>query len=141
MKDRIEELLEKYWEGESSLEEERELKRLLKTQEDFVEERSLFGLLEDYKEEEPKNLQIPATKVRKMPSAWLNWAASIAIVVSSFFGWRIYQQEQERQAYEDVMEAFAMIQNNLAKGQDQMEIMNDMKYLNTTNHLFGADKK
>jgi hypothetical protein len=39
------------------------------------------------------------------------------------------------------MQAFALIQTNFAKGQEQMQVMNEMKYLNTTNQLFGTEKK
>jgi hypothetical protein len=142
MKERIEELLEKYWEGETTLPEEQELKSLLKSQSEFLEEKSLFGLMESFAQEEPENLSIPKGKIRKINSSWLSWAASVAIFIASFVGWRAYEQkQQERQAYEEVMQAFAMIQTNFAKGQEQMQVMNEMKYLNTTNQLFGTEKK
>ncbi|WP_296701946.1 hypothetical protein [Algoriphagus sp.] len=142
MKDRIESLLEKYWEGETTLVEEQELKTLLNSQSEFKVEKSLFGLFESYGQEEPENVFIPKAKVRKINSRWLSWAASVAIFTASFVGWRAYEQKQEeRQAYEEVMQAFALIQTNFAKGQEQMQVMNEMKYLNTTNQLFGAGKK
>ena len=142
MKERIESLLEKYWEGETSLAEEQELKSLLKSQSDFEEEKGFFGLMESYGQENPKNLIMPKAKVRKINSQWLSWAASVAIFTASFVGWRVYEKNQEeRQAYEEVMQAFALIQTNLAKGQEQMQVMNDMKYLNTTNQMFGTIKK
>ncbi len=142
MKERIESLLEKYWEGETSLAEEQELKSLLKSQSDFEEEKSFFGLMESYGQENPENLTMPKAKVRKINSQWLSWAASVAIFTASFVGWRVYEKNQEeRQAYEEVMQAFALIQTNLAKGQEQMQVMNEMKYLNTTNQMFGTIKK
>lgn len=142
MKERIESLLEKYWEGETSLAEEQELKSLLKSQSDFEEEKGFFGLMESYGQENPENLTMPKAKVRKINSQWLSWAASVAIFTASFVGWRVYEKNQEeRQAYEEVMQAFALIQTNLAKGQEQMQVMNDMKYLNTTNQMFGTIKK
>ncbi|MBB6326116.1 hypothetical protein FHS59_001744 [Algoriphagus iocasae] len=142
MKERIESLLEKYWEGETSLAEEQELKSLLKSQSDFEKEKGFFGLMESYGQENPENLTMPKAKVRKINSQWLSWAASVAIFTASFVGWRVYEKNQEeRQAYEEVMQAFALIQTNLAKGQEQMQVMNDMKYLNTTNQMFGTIKK
>lgn len=142
MKEKIESLLEKYWEGETSLAEEQELKSLLKSQSDFEEEKGFFGLMESYGQENPGNLTMPKAKVRKINSQWLSWAASVAIFTASFVGWRVYEKNQEeRQAYEEVMQAFALIQTNLAKGQEQMQFMNDMKYLNTTNQMFGTIKK
>lgn len=142
MKERIESLLEKYWEGETSLAEEQELKSLLKSQSDFEKEKGFFGLMESYGQENPENLTMPKAKVRKINSQWLSWAASVAIFTASFVGWRVYEKNQEeRQAYEEVMQAFSLIQTNLAKGQEQMQVMNDMKYLNTTNQMFGTIKK
>lgn len=142
MKDRIENLLGKYWEGETTLEEERELKTLLGSQSEYENEKEYFGLIEDYGSEEPESLYIPKAKVRKLNSSWLSWAASVAIFTASFVGWRAYEQkQQEEQAYEEVMQAFALIQTNMAKGQEQLEVMNDIKYLNTTNQLFGTVKK
>lgn len=142
MNKRIGSLLEKYWEGETSLAEEQELKSLLKSQSDFEEEKKLFGLMESYSLEEPQNLYMPKTKVRKINSTWWSWAASVAIFTASFVGWRAYEQkQQEREAYEEVMQAFVLIQTNFAKGQEQMQVMNEMKYLNTTNQLFGTVKK
>jgi len=142
MKERIERLLEKYWEGETSLADEQELKTLLKSHSSFEEEKDFFGLMETYSLEEPENVSMPKTKVRKINSRWLSWAASVAIFTASFVGWRAYEQkQQEREAYEEVMQAFALIQTNFAKGQEQMQVMNEMKYLNTTNQLFGTVKK
>jgi len=43
MAERIEYLLEKYWSGESSLEEEKELKGLLNTTDLFAAEKEFFG--------------------------------------------------------------------------------------------------
>ena len=100
MKERIESLLEKYWEGETSLAEEQELKSLLKSQSDFEEEKGFFGLMESYGQENPKNLIMPKANVRKINSQWLSWAASVAIFTASFVGWRVYEKNQEeRQAY------------------------------------------
>lgn len=142
MKEKIEQLLEKYWEGETSLQEEQELKSLLSSQSDFEEEKAFFGAFESFKEEEPVNLVIPKTKVRKIDTRWMSWAASVAIFTASFVGWRVYEQKQEeREAYVEVMQAFALIQSNMAKGQEQMQVMNEIKYLNTTNQMFGTVKK
>ena len=65
MKEKIEQLLEKYWEGETSLQEEQELKSLLSSQSDFEEEKAFFGSFESFKDEEPEKLVIPKTKVSK----------------------------------------------------------------------------
>lgn len=137
MNQRIDELLEKYWEAESSLAEEQELKRLLQNAEGYEEEKALFIGLRDFSTEEP-NLKMPTKTVPIKFRNWMSWAASVAILVGSAWGWAIYEQKQaEQQAYTEVMQAFALIQTNLSKGQEEMTVMNDLKYLNTTNQLFG----
>lgn len=134
---RIEELLEKYWNAETSLAEEQELKSLLSQAEGYDEEKEMFSSIAGLASAEPGNLTFPKVKIRKINTSWLNWAASIAIIAGSFFGWRVYEQKQaEKEAYEQVMMAFALIQTNFSKGQEQLEVMNDLKYLNTTNQLF-----
>lgn len=139
---RIEELLEKYWNAETSLAEEQELKNLLSKAEGYEEEKKMFSGISKLASVEPENLSFPKGKIRKLNPSWLNWAASIAIVAGSFYGWRVYEQKQaEKEAYDQVMMAFALIQTNLSKGQDQMEVMNDLKYLNTTKELFETTSK
>lgn len=138
MKPRIETLIEKYWEAETSLEEERELKALLRTTAGFEEEKALFGIVDDFKTEMPQRLQFPTEKTaRTIRMQWLGWAASVALLAGSIWIWQDYEQKkQEELAYQQVMEALALIQNNLSKGQEQMQPLNDLKYLNTTNQLF-----
>ena len=138
MKSRIEELVEKYWETETTLEEERELKALLRTTDGFEDEKALFGIMDDFKTEMPQRLQFPTEKpARTIRMQWLGWAASVALLAGSIWIWQDYEQKkQEELAYQQVMEALALIQNNLSKGQEQMQPLNDLKYLNTTNQLF-----
>ncbi len=142
METRVHELLAKYWEAETSLEEEKELRDLLQTVEGFEEEKILFGGLGELSEMEPQ-LEIPEekpkeTKVRRITPVWLNWAASVLILVSSVWIWQYTEQRKaEEEAYEEVMMALAMIQSNLAKGKENMKEIEDLKYLNTTNQIFG----
>lgn len=139
---RIEELLEKYWNAETSLAEEQELKNLLWQSEGYEDEKEMFSGIAGLASVVPENLSFPKGKIRKLNASWLNWAASIAILAGSFYGWRVYEQKQaEKEAYDQVMMAFALIQTNLSKGQEQMEVLNDLKYLNTTNELFETTTK
>ena len=59
MKERIEILVQKYWEAESTLEEERELRELLRATDGFDQEKRLFGILEEYRSTEPTQVRIP----------------------------------------------------------------------------------
>lgn len=142
MNARIEDLLTKYYDAETSLVEEQELKVLLRASEGFVDEKMLFGILDEFKKQEPSKIKLPQAKMRKLNPSWMSWAASAAILIGSIWGWQVYEQKQaEQAAYEEVMMAFALIQTNLSKGQAQMEPMNNLKYLNTTDQIFGQSKK
>ncbi|HSF54242.1 MAG TPA: hypothetical protein VLA71_10835 [Algoriphagus sp.] len=142
MKTRTEELLEKYWEAETSLSEEKELRILILESEGYEKEKELFQALGNFRSEEPQKLSIPKAKVRRLNTTWISWAASVTILLGSYWGWRTYEQKQaEKAAYEEVMYALDLIQSNLSKGQQQMQPLNDLKYLNTTNQVFQMDQK
>lgn len=136
MNQRIDELLDKYWAAESSLDEEQELKALLLSADDYEGEKALFSGLKEISSIEPilkKPIRIVPIKSRKL----INWAASIAILIGSVWGWTIYEKKQaERKAYMEVMQAFVLIQKNLSRGQEEMRVMNDLRYLNTPTQLF-----
>jgi hypothetical protein len=138
MKTRLELLLEKYWEAESTIEEEKELKSLLHQAKGYEEEKALFGILSEFKKMEPQSVQLPGSNTKRTINwSWIGWAASVAILASSVWVWQEYEQKKEEElAYQQVMEALALIQNNLAKGQQQLQPLHDLKYLNTTNQLF-----
>lgn len=142
MKSHLEDLLEKYWEGETSLSEEKELRRLILEAEGYEKEKEFFATLGQFKSLEPKNLSFPKGKSRRLVPQWTRWAASIAIILGTYWGWSTYEQKQaEEQAYQEVMQALILIQTNLSKGQQQLQPLNDLKYLNTTNQLFQLNQK
>jgi hypothetical protein len=142
MNARIEDLLAKYYDAETSLAEEQELKVLLRASDGFEAEKMLFGILADFRKVELSKISLPEAKVRKLNASWMSWAASAAILIGSFWGWQVYEQKQaEQAAYEEVMMAFALIQTNLSKGQARLHPMNNLKYLNTTDQIFGQSKK
>ena len=134
---RIEELLAKYWEAETSLQEEQELKDLLSEADGYEDVKEFFLGFSLLASQEPKGLTIPIQTRKTSSWNWVKWAASLAIMGSSFYLWEINEQKKaEREAYEQVMQAFALIQNNFAKGQTQMGALNGLRYLNTTQELF-----
>lgn len=142
MNERIQDLLTKYYEAETSNGEEQELKVLLRASTEFEEEKLLFGILADFRKVEPIKISLPEAKVRKLNPSWISWAASAVILIGSFWGWQVYEQKQaEKAAYKEVMMAFALIQNNLSKGQAALQPMNNLKYLNTTDQIFGQSQK
>ena len=142
MNTKIDELLSKYWDGETSLEEEKELKTLLLDADGFEQEKTYFGILQEYKRVNPEKLPFPLSgkSIRSFQIRWIGWAASLILLISSVWIWRDYEQKKEQElAYQEVMEALALIQTNLAKGQSQMQPLNDLKYLNTTQQLFSTN--
>ncbi len=138
MNQRIEELLERYWSAESSLAEEVELKELLSKSPGYEDEKRLFDSLRELAGNEPLRVYIPKTKTRMLKYSWAKYAAAVALIAGSLSVWRVYEHRQaEERAYQEVMQAFTLIHTNFMKGQEQMQVMEDLKYLNTTNHLFG----
>lgn len=141
MNKRIDELLEKYWKAETSLAEERELRGLLAKSDQYKAEKEMFLGLRDWSMEEP-NLRMPSKTIKMKSRKWIGWAASVAILIGTAWGYQAYERKQaEEQAFRDVMQAFAMIQTNFSKGQDQLKVMNEFRYLNTTTELFGENLK
>jgi hypothetical protein len=141
---RLKELLDKYWEAETSLDEEKEIRELLQAVEGFEDEKILFGGLDEISEMQPQierpEEKAKETMVRRITPVWLNWAASILILVSSVWVWQYTEQRKaEQDAYEEVMMALSMLQTNLAKGKENMKEIEDLKYLNTTNQIFGQE--
>ncbi|NVJ85007.1 MAG: hypothetical protein HWE15_01810 [Algoriphagus sp.] len=140
MNTRIEELLEKYWNTESTLAEEAELRDLLSKVEGYETEKEWFLSLQDLAMEEPVGLKIPG-KGKSRSFSWLGWAVSILILIGSYSGWQAYERQQQQEAYREVVAALSLIQDKFSEGQSQMQKMNELKYLNTTNSLFENQKK
>lgn len=141
MNARIKELLDKYWDAETTLEEEKELRNLLSQATGFGHEKALFEALGKFKSEDPTHLKSPETRSKKLNPFWISWAASAAVLIVSFYGWRVHEQKQaEKQAYEQVMQALSLIQTNLSRAQQQLGPLNDLKYLNAPDQVFHLSK-
>lgn len=142
MKARIEELLEKYWEANTSLQEEEELKNLLKSADGFDELNLLFEGLDQAKSEESAGLVLPQNRPAKtIRMQWMGWAA---VILVSIAGTWIYQENAqsraEEAAYREVMQALALVQGNLEKGKDQLEPLKELQHLNKPQELFDLDQ-
>lgn len=121
----IESLLDKYYEGETSLQEENILREFFTTQdvpEHLLFEKSQFVF---YKEEKQKTKDIElkveneSRAVRKLN--WMNYAAAAVLLIS--VGWfsnvqyEKYQKQQEvKYAYEQTQKAMKMLASNFNKG-------------------------
>ncbi|WP_226391265.1 hypothetical protein [Penaeicola halotolerans] len=130
-KERIEELIDKYWAAESSLEEEQELRFWLAqdTSSNYRELKDLLGGFEALAQE-----QMPATsllfatrqKPQRSPKYWMSVAASFLILIASGVGAWQYQrymqvkQAEADQAYNDMIKVLSIMGEKLNKGKKEM---------------------
>jgi len=138
----IDQLLEKYWEGETTLEEERALKSYFSgnnIEKRFQYAAPLFQALHEEKSVAMSTPPLPL-KVIKKPMQWTRWAAAAALVgVLSIAGWRAIKQHQQEmeiaaiekklntdtfedpeQAAAEIKAALAFVSSKLNKGKRQM---------------------
>lgn len=135
---KIEKLLEKYFEAETTLAEERQLKDYF-SGEDIAEHLSEYRSYFHYLKEEPKvrsikKIELP--KERKFPMKFISIAASFLLMVS-IFSYQQYQHNQElaaREAFAKTQEALQLISQNLNKGNRAIAQLN--YYEETQNKVF-----
>jgi len=81
----------------------------------------------------------------RLVNGWMQLAATVVLLVGLGFLLRQYQVRQEKvaqeQAYIEVMEAFALLQQNLQQGERQLEVMQDLKYLHTAHQLLNLNER
>ena len=116
---KMEALLEKYFEGETSIAEENELKNYFSSPDvapDLEQYKPLFGYFADAKKENfEKNVPLIP---RKQKVAWLSIAASIAVLIGigsyAYFNIDKEKENKELGTYEDPKEALEATQKALA---------------------------
>ncbi|MCL6258623.1 hypothetical protein M3O96_05965 [Aquiflexum sp. TKW24L] len=136
MKNRLSALLEKYWEGETTLEEEREIKILLQKVEGFDAEKKFFLGVKMISTIHPTDFQIKNSK-KKPTIYWLKIAALFIIFFAvGSASYRYHEKKAEREAFEQVMHAFNLIQTNMQKGTESLSAMEELRHLNTTQEIF-----
>ena len=145
---RIDELLAKYWECETTLEEERELKTLLNdpsVPEKYRKEAALFGyfekeqasgqlgelfehrVMEAVHESEAAGISEDQGRIRRMWQDVVKVAAVVAILVTAVFVARDQYKENEenpeiaeaRAAFEETKKALLMISASMNNGTEQ----------------------
>ncbi len=117
----IEKLVEKYFEGETSLREEAELRQYFTTNQvpNHLEAyQDLFGYFEQ-KQKELYTKPIVVSKKIKVPYKWLSIAASVAILIS-VFTIKPFNNEPSREEllaqYQTAQQALDLIATSLNKG-------------------------
>ena len=140
MKEKVEALLEKYYEGKTSLEEEKELKKLLLMIPGYEVEKQFFLGVEVIKSMEPAPKIAP--KAKGEISLWQKVAAVMVVFIGLTWLFVDHQSKKEEAiAYAQVMEAFSLIRENMKKGTTSLSAMKEMKHLNKTNELFNIKEK
>ena len=121
MESRIKGLLEKYWQGETSIEEERLIKEYFKNNPNHSGEGQYFGKIKSEKHVFPhKAFEHPGRKIRRV---WLSVAAAVIILLISIpfvFNNQTQQDQFEvdnpAEALEITRASLQMVSNGLNKG-------------------------
>ena len=124
---KMEALLEKYFEGETSIAEENVLKNYFSSSNvapHLEQYRPLFGYFTEAKEQKFTNEVLLVSKKRKM--AWLSIAASIVVLMGvgtySYFNENAVNENKELGTYDDPKEAFEATQKALAMLSDNVNV-------------------
>jgi len=131
----IEKILEKYWEANTSLEEEKILREYFASG-NVAPHLQQYGMLFDhYKQSQSENYSknlVLKSKQKKKSIQWLSIAASLALLVGTFFGKQEYDKYQQRKQFAEIKKALELLSYNLNKG-------NDAVYAVSNNLLKGSD--
>ncbi|CAA0141688.1 hypothetical protein [Tenacibaculum maritimum] len=134
----IEKLIEKYLNGETTLEEETVLKNYFLSEEvapHLQEYQVLFEYFKVSKEEFcEKEIQLKPNESKKKNWKWLSIAASITLLFSIYMGNNYYQQRKIEKQFGQVKEALEMLSVNLKKSDEA--IVSLYTYENTVNKIF-----
>jgi hypothetical protein len=129
---KIELLIEKYLEAQTSLEEEKLLKSFFSKPNipsHLLVYRDMFTFftteeLLDYQASSPSVTK----KVKKAKINWTHAAAVAVLMVSTFFPARQYYQEQQAKiAYKETLKAFAILANNYQKATASVGYLNEFE--------------
>lgn len=93
----IHELLERYWEGETSLEEERKIKEYFHTGRIDERLRPLAPMFQAFKEEQEVKLASKAKTVTMRPQMY-QWATAASIALLLVAGWWMMRDEKQESA-------------------------------------------
>ena len=130
--DRIEQLLEKYFEATASGAEERELR-------DYFSGEGIAPHLEAYRpmfayfseaKEERSTRQIPL-KTRRYVYQWLSVAAAAVLIFGLFFGSEYREQRKAEFAYQQTRKALGLIAQNLDRGTSKVARISEFEEAKT----------
>ena len=139
----IKNLLEKYFEGETSLQEEKELKNYFSSENiapELLQYKSMFGYFSEEKTTESEREIVLEKKSNHRK--WLGMAASIVILLGIGFTFLKQPVQQDdlgtfddpEMALIETQKAFNLIAENLNKGKESINYLQE--YENTKNRIF-----
>jgi len=147
--DKIEQLLEKYFDGETSIAEENELKNYFSSSgvaQHLEQYQPLFGYFSTAKEQQFEQ-HIPLT-AKKRKVAWISVAASVVVLLGAgtfaYFNYSTSTQSQDLGSYDSPEEAFretqkalSLLSNNVNVGVESVQYIRE--YENTKDKVFIAN--
>lgn len=115
---KIEKLMAAYFEGKTSLSEERELKEYF-TSGDVAAEYESYRPLFQYmvvakNEQSQRTFKIPSG--RRLNLAWASVAAAVVVAFGIYFGQSYQEQKQAEMAYQETKRAISLLAENLERG-------------------------
>ncbi|WP_445385291.1 hypothetical protein ACT6NV_00305 [Robiginitalea sp. IMCC44478] len=126
--DRIEKLMEKYFEATTTVAEEEKLK-------EYFTKEGVAPHLEQYKpmfaffseaRTEQFNRQVPL-KTRRSYYQWISIAAVAVLMLGLYFGKQVHDQREAEYAYQETRKAFGLIAQNLDRGTEKVAYLNEFE--------------
>lgn len=133
--DKVKKLIEKYFEAETSLQEEKFLKEYFSgdlIDEELAQYKPFFGYFKENRQE-LKQIEI-ALPQKRNPLKWLSIAALLMLMVS-VYSYQNYQAQQKKEAqiaFEQTQKALKLISQNLNKGNGAVA---QLKYYNEAQEI------
>ncbi len=124
----IESLLEKYWDANTSLEEEKILLDYFSS-DNVAPHLQKYGMLFDHykdsrKESYAKNIVLKPRK-NKTNIKWFSVAASLALMFGFYFGKQAYDKQQQEKQFAEIKKALELLSYNLNRGNDAIYAVSD----------------
>ena len=125
---RVEQLLEKYFEARTTEAEERDLR-------DYFSGKDVEGHLEQYRpmfayfsnaKQERFTQQVPL-KPRRNLYQWISVAAVVVMVAGIFFGKQYQERKEAEYAYLQTKKALGLLAANLDRGTDKVAYLNEFE--------------
>ena len=126
--DRIEQLLEQYFEAQTTTAQEQELRAYFSSEEvapHLEQYRALFQYLNSAKEE--RYMGEVSIRSRRYSYRWISVAAVAVLAFGIYFGKSYQEQRKAEYAYQETRKALALLAENLDKGNKKMAYINEFE--------------